>query len=180
MSKETLPSDRRCTPLSEKAAQKWLECKICFKALQGDPHYIAKGMAIGVFVAFTPTIPFHMLAAVALSFLFRASKPAALLGAWVSNPLTIGPMYFASYKLGMALLGTASPFDIKYESLSELMTLGLDVTLVMVAGGALLGVIPAIGAYFLTRRLVTVVRVRVARRRDAKIIEKDGCPPTSA
>ncbi len=29
------------------------------KKLQGDPHYVAMGMAIGVFVAITPTIPFH-------------------------------------------------------------------------------------------------------------------------
>jgi uncharacterized protein (DUF2062 family) len=29
------------------------------KSLQGDPHYVAVGMAAGVLVVFTPTIPFH-------------------------------------------------------------------------------------------------------------------------
>jgi uncharacterized protein (DUF2062 family) len=29
------------------------------KSLQGDPRYVAVGMAVGVFVAFTPTIPFQ-------------------------------------------------------------------------------------------------------------------------
>jgi len=31
------------------------------KTLQGDPHYVAMGMAIGVFVSVTPTIPFHTI-----------------------------------------------------------------------------------------------------------------------
>jgi len=50
------------------------------KELQGDPHYIAMGMAIGAFIAITPTIPFHMVIAVALAFVFRCSKVAALIG----------------------------------------------------------------------------------------------------
>lgn len=32
-----------------------------FKKLQGTPHYVAKGMAIGIFIGVTPTIPFHMI-----------------------------------------------------------------------------------------------------------------------
>jgi len=37
------------------------------KQLQGDPHHVALGMAIGVFVGVTPTIPFHTVIAVALA-----------------------------------------------------------------------------------------------------------------
>ena len=47
------------------------------KRLEGDPHFIALGLAIGVFVGFTPTIPFHTVLAVALAFLFKGSKAAA-------------------------------------------------------------------------------------------------------
>ena len=59
------------------------------KELNGDPHYVALGMAIGVFVGVTPTIPFHTALALGLSFIFRGSKAAAAIGVWFSNPITI-------------------------------------------------------------------------------------------
>ena len=40
------------------------------KTLQGDPHYIAMGMAVGVFVSLTPTVPFHTVIAIFLAFIF--------------------------------------------------------------------------------------------------------------
>ena len=40
---------------------------------------MAMGTAVGVFVAFTPTIPFHTILTIALAFVFRGSKPAALI-----------------------------------------------------------------------------------------------------
>ena len=75
------------------------------KKLQGDPHYIALGMAIGVFVAITPTIPFHTVIAVAMAYLLKASRPAAIIGVWVSNPFTVVFLYIACYKIGMLLFG---------------------------------------------------------------------------
>ena len=71
------------------------------KKLNGDPHYVAFGMAIGVFVAMTPTIPFHTILAIILAILLNASKPAAVLGVWVSNPFTVVFLYFACYKVGL-------------------------------------------------------------------------------
>ena len=63
------------------------------KELHGDPHYVAMGMAIGIFVACTPTIPFHTVIAIFLAFLFRGSKVAAAIGVWFSNPLTMPLLY---------------------------------------------------------------------------------------
>jgi len=129
------------------------------KQLEGDPHYIAMGMAIGVFVSITPTIPFHTVIAVALAFVLRGSKVAAAIGVWFSNPFTIPLFYLGSYKIGMFLLGNSSPFDVKYNSISELLKLGFDITCAMIAGGTILGVIPGIGAYFLTRKTIKTIRV---------------------
>ncbi len=44
------------------------------KTLHGDPHYIAMGMAIGFFVAITPTIPFQTIIAVGLAFILKGSS----------------------------------------------------------------------------------------------------------
>ncbi len=130
------------------------------KTLQGDPHYVALGMAIGVFVGITPTIPLHTVIAVALAFVLKGSKPAAAIGVWFANPITIPLFYWASYKIGMFLLGKSIPFDVQYESIGKLLQLGLDVTVAMIAGGAILGILPGIAAYFLTRKIFIKIRSR--------------------
>ena len=132
--------------------------------LQGDPHYVATGMAIGVFVAVTPTIPFHTAIALALAFLFKGSKPAAMIGVWFSNPLTIPALYYGSYKIGTLLLRGPAPYDLHFETITDLMGLGLDVTLAMLIGGALLGIIPAVIAYCVTFRAVIKIRERARQR----------------
>jgi uncharacterized protein (DUF2062 family) len=48
------------------------------RSLQGDPHYVAVGMAVGVFVAFTPTVPFHTLLTIALAFVLRGDLKKAM------------------------------------------------------------------------------------------------------
>jgi len=131
-----------------------------FKKLQGDPHYVAMGMAIGIFISITPTIPFHTVIAITLAFALRGSKPAAAIGVWFCNPVTAPFFYLGSYKAGMFILGKSAPFDVKYESVLELMKLGMDVTIAMVTGGVILGIIPGIAAFFITRKVFTKIRSR--------------------
>lgn len=130
------------------------------KKLQGNPHYIAMGMAIGVFIGITPTMPFHTIIAVFLAFLFRGSKAAAALGVWFCNPLTAPFFYLGSYKVGMFILGNPAPFNTKYESILELLKLGADVTMAMIAGGAILGILPGIATYVLTLKIFTTIHQR--------------------
>lgn len=130
------------------------------KTLQGEPHYIAMGMAIGVFISITPTIPFHTVLALFLAFIFRGSKPAAAIGVWFCNPVTAPAFYLASYKSGMLILNRPAPFDIKYESITELVKLGADVTVAMIVGSIFLGIIPGIATYFITRKIFTKIRQR--------------------
>ncbi len=134
------------------------------KQLQGDPHYVALGMAIGVFVGVTPTIPFHTVFAVALAFAFRCSKPAAAIGVWFANPVTIPFFYWTSYKVGLLFWGNSSDLDIqKYESVFEIFKLGLDVFLAMILGGILIGIPPAIVLYFITRKIFDKLRSRTQK-----------------
>ena len=50
-----------------------------FIRLKGDPSSLARGVAVGTFIGITPTIPFHTVMTLALAFLLRGSKVAALL-----------------------------------------------------------------------------------------------------
>ncbi|MDL1983337.1 MAG: DUF2062 domain-containing protein [Deltaproteobacteria bacterium] len=135
-----------------------------FKQLNGDPHYVALGMAIGVFISVTPTIPFHTVIALALAFILRGSKAAAAIGVWFSNPITIPFFYKGSYDLGISILGNSAPFSTEYESILELLKLGADVTIAMITGGVILGFLPAIAAYFITRRIFIKLRLRKKSR----------------
>lgn len=121
-----------------------------FKALQGDPHYIAVGMGIGVFVGITPTIPFHTAIALAMAFVFKGSKPAAAIGVWVSNPATIPFFYWGSYKVGNFILGNSVQIDFSEPSIISLMHMGSHFTITAIVGGIILGIIPGIVAYFIT------------------------------
>ncbi|MCG8472259.1 MAG: DUF2062 domain-containing protein [Desulfobacterales bacterium] len=141
------------------------------KRLQGNPHYVAMGMAIGVFVGITPTIPFHTALAIALAFVFRGSKPAAAIGVWVSNPVTIPLFYYGSYKVGVGLFGgpggqmpdfdkmihtleSSIPMQDKLDLIKVFLAHNLEIALLMLAGGVLLAIVPALLSYYLTRRLM--------------------------
>ena len=111
-----------------------------------------------MFIAITPTIPFHTVLAVSLAVLLRASKLAAALGVWVSNPLTIPLFYYGSYRLGRFVLGLpelSMPTDY---SLVSILRLGGHLTVAMLNGGVLLGIIPALLAYVLTFKLTSSAR----------------------
>jgi uncharacterized protein (DUF2062 family) len=135
------------------------------KKLQGEPRYIAMGMAIGVFIGITPTIPFHTIIAVGLAFILKGSKPAAAIGVWIANPVTIPFFYVGSFKVGKLLLNRPIPFDIRFESITELLSLGLDVTIAMVIGGALLGIVPGIISYIVTYKFFSAVRLKVLQKK---------------
>ena len=74
-------------------------------SLDDTPHRIALGVAIGMFVTWTPTIGFQMLLTVGLSWLFRANKIVGVPFVWISNPLTIIPIYLPAYYIGCWILG---------------------------------------------------------------------------
>ena len=61
--------------------------------LNDTPHRIALGLAIGIFVTWTPTIGFQMVLTVVLSTLFRANKFVGVPFVWISNPLTVVAIY---------------------------------------------------------------------------------------
>ena len=73
-------------------AQRFVKYRILH--VDDTPHRIALGVAIGMFVAWTPTIGFQMGLTVLLCALFRANKLVGVPLVWISNPLTIIPVYF--------------------------------------------------------------------------------------
>jgi len=129
------------------------------RQLQGNPHYVALGMAVGIFISIMPIIPLQTVVAIALAFLLRGSKSAAVLGTWLSNPLTIPVVYYANYKLGCFLLGYQKTLDhISFDSFSQLMQLGLEVTWAMIVGGMVIGAASGVVTYLFTFQVFVSMR----------------------
>jgi uncharacterized protein (DUF2062 family) len=64
---------------------------------------VAGAAFIGLFCAFLP-VPFQMLIAGGLAVVSRCNLPIAVALVWVTNPVTVGPVFFFAYKLGAWLL----------------------------------------------------------------------------
>jgi uncharacterized protein (DUF2062 family) len=69
------------------------------------PHRLALAVAIGVFVMITPTVGIQSLLTVVLAWLLGANKLIGLPVLWISNPVTIVPMYYGCYRVGVLLTG---------------------------------------------------------------------------
>lgn len=64
---------------------------------------VAGATFIGLFCAFLP-IPFQMLLAAMLAVIFRCNIALSVALVWISNPLTITPIFYFTYRLGAWLL----------------------------------------------------------------------------
>ncbi|SMN16353.1 FIG01199889: hypothetical protein [uncultured Candidatus Thioglobus sp.] len=71
---------------------------------------ISKAFAVGLFCAFVP-VPFQMLLAAPASIIFGANLPLAIALVWITNPITIPPIYYGCYKLGAWILGVQIETD---------------------------------------------------------------------
>ncbi len=133
-----------------------------FISLQGEPARIASGIALGVFVGVTPTIPFHTVIIILISFLFRQNLTAGYLGSWViSNPLTIPLFYGSQYELGRLLLGMERcHFEFHDYTFNTVTTLGSQIMIPLLTGGILMAPFFSILAYWIAYRLAKAFRNR--------------------
>jgi len=84
-----------------------------------DKASVAGGLTMGLFVAFTPTIPFQMLLCVAGALLLRVNLPVALAACWITNPLTALPIYIAANRCGRWMLEDSRAMEITMKMLGS-------------------------------------------------------------
>jgi len=91
-------------------AQRFIKYRVLH--VDDTPHRIALGVGLGFFVMWTPTIGLQMLLVLLLCTLFRANKLVGVPFVWLSNPLTIIPIYYPSYWLGVRLVPGAQAVSL--------------------------------------------------------------------
>lgn len=128
--------------------------------LDDSPHAIALGSAIGMFVAFTPTVGAQMLivACIALATRrwFHFNRLAAMVMIYISNPLTVVPIYWFMFKIGAIWFPadvTRQDFAqlLEYEGLDQwwntMVGLFIDIGLPLLVGSAIVATATAIPTY---------------------------------
>jgi uncharacterized protein (DUF2062 family) len=65
---------------------------------------VARGVCCGAFWAFVP-LPIQTIGAILAAVWLRGNLPMAMLATWISNPLTWVPVFYAGYRVGLAVLG---------------------------------------------------------------------------
>lgn len=124
------------------------------KAIAKDPNLlhinrqsVSLGVAIGVFCAFLP-LPGQTLIAIFLCYQLRANLALGVLLIWISNPVTIPPMFYLTYQLGSYLLGTEAMTLTVQISWQWFKSLGADILLPLFLGSLLCGIFFALCSYF--------------------------------
>jgi uncharacterized protein len=76
---------------------------------------------VGLFVAFMP-IPGQMIMAALLAVLLRCNLPLSVALVWITNPLTLPPMFLLAYSVGALIIDVpmqALKFELSWAWLSE-------------------------------------------------------------
>ncbi|MGM0594175.1 MAG: DUF2062 domain-containing protein [Pseudomonadota bacterium] len=122
--------------------------------------------AVGLFFAFVP-LPLQMLLAAVAAILFRVNLPVSVALVWITNPLTIPPIFYFAYLVGTWLLGSPvhveqSAFELTYEGIKGELSIIWQPLLV---GSLLLSVTSALAGYLTIRLLWRLHLVRHYRER---------------
>ena len=157
----------------------------CALRLRDSVHAIALGVAVGMFVSFTPLMGLHIALACGLAWVLRGNLVAAVLGTAIGNPFTFPAIWLATYRTGSFLLGRASRREGAAENLTDVflnakgawhdVIVGMWHPLIwpMLVGGVPLGIAAGAVGYAVARQGTTTFQLARARRLE-KIERKRG------
>ena len=126
-----------------------------FRLLLEQPVYwslnrrnVTRAFALGLLISFVP-IPVHFLLATITALWLRLNVPAAIIGTFLANPITMVPMYMAAYWIGCGLLGMPGD-NIAFEMTWEWLRTGfLPIWKPFLLGCLVLGLAAAVSGYIL-------------------------------
>ena len=153
--------------------------------LRSSPKAIAGGFALGTFIAFTPTVGAQIVLAILFSTLFNLNRAAAVIPVWITNPVTVAPIFTINYWIGQHVWGgppvsevsqlfmslgmTMARLDIweSKELFLAVLNLGPELIIPLCIGSLIVSTISAILVYF---PMLQVLKFLVSRRRQKKIL----------
>ena len=151
--------------------------------LRSSPRAIAGGLALGTFIAFTPTVGVQIILAILAATVFNMNRPAAIIPVWITNPLTVAPIYTFNYWLGTQVWGgpplaevsrlfvnightlTHLEFwDIK-EQFMAMLQMGKEILIPLVIGSVAIGTVAGLLVYILSLKFLSFFFTRRSQKR---------------
>ncbi|WP_286890439.1 DUF2062 domain-containing protein [Pseudoalteromonas sp. ESRF-bin5] len=121
--------------------------------------------AVGLFFAFIP-VPFQMVLAAATAILFRVNLPISATLVWLTNPLTMPPIFYGSYLVGTLVLNQPEQhfaFELNWVWFEQsIETIGPAFLVGSLVCASIASIIGYFGIDILWRR--SVVKARAARK----------------
>lgn len=150
--------------------------------LRRSPRAISGGLALGTFVAFTPTIGVQFAIVIFLATVFNLNRPAALLTIWISNAATMVPLYTFNYYIG-TFFWPGPPVSEVYASFSKIagkllklnafdmmdqfetiLELSNNVFIPLMIGSVIVGIFAAAIVFLVSMILIRILLARKARK----------------
>lgn len=155
----------RHLPRLKRIRGSWLHRKIGDRLVdsalwQPGRDTVARGLAIGAFFSMLP-IPFQMLPAAVVAIALRANVPVALVGCWISNPITMPLFLVVQIQVGFYLLGWGSGWKLLIED--GMWDLLFKVPGPLILGSLVVGAILAVIGYFCGIGLYDWAQLRIEK-----------------
>lgn len=151
--------------------------------LRSSPRAIAGGLGLGTFIAFTPTIGIQLLLAVVAATFLNLNRPAAMIPVWITNPITVAPIYTFNYWLGCRIwdgpplsevtgifldigktMARLDIWDIQ-EQILAVLHMGKDVLIPLLLGSLVIGAVTGGVVYFFSLNLLSIFLSRRSQKR---------------
>jgi uncharacterized protein (DUF2062 family) len=108
---------------------------------------VARAFLVGLFCAFLP-IPLQMLVAAVMAIMIRSNLPISISLVWITNPLTMPPIFYFTYLVGDFFIGDPSS-SIEFEMSMEFIQNSISqVWWPLLFGSVLCGLFFGVVGYF--------------------------------
>ncbi|OGR17662.1 MAG: hypothetical protein A2X81_06430 [Desulfobacterales bacterium GWB2_56_26] len=150
--------------------------------LRSSPRAIAGGLGVGMFIAFTPTVGLQVILALIAATICNVNRPAAIVPVWITNPVTVAPVYTFNYWLGTFFypgpplsevskvftdigraLATLDVWDLK-EPVVAMLQMGKEILIPLTIGSIAVGIVLGILTYIFSLKLLSFFFRRRAQR----------------
>jgi len=136
---------------------------------------VSSAFSVGLFCAFIP-VPFQMFIAAGAALLIRVNLPLSVALVWLTNPITIPPMFYSTYVVGTWVLGSP-PNEFEFELSLEWLTNGfIHIWQPLLLGCFICGTVAAIVGNIVVRilwrlRIVKSWQERKQKRMNRKLTQ---------
>jgi uncharacterized protein len=125
---------------------------------------VSRAIAVGLFFAWIP-VPFQMLLAAGVAILIHSNLAISIALVWITNPLTMPPLYFFSYQVGRFILSVPPRpfhFELSWDWLFSTLS---EIWRPFFLGCLIVAILSSMLGYFLTRILWRYLTIKNWKKR---------------